>query len=209
MLASAWSTHSDFKPANIMVAGNRFKLSDFGVAKLDLAGSGAGTHVYMAPEALLSNTTNVTTEVFSAGITLFQLCNNYPDLFSQVASIDIVKAGRVIQTVGYRNYVPSRVRTICNKACAVDPARRYQSVEEMRQAMERLRVTRDWQCASDLHWTAKAGTQVHEMMVSGAAPVDCVYLVNGRRKNANCTQVTNLDQARLYQHKWVADNSLG
>lgn len=40
--------HRDIKPANIMVVGNRYKLSDFGLAKTNLAGSGAGTPVYLS-----------------------------------------------------------------------------------------------------------------------------------------------------------------
>ncbi|MBV8923012.1 hypothetical protein [Bradyrhizobium sp.] len=140
-------------------------------------------------------------------MTLFQLCNNYQDL-SQEFSIDVAKAGKLIEKAGYKEYVPKRVRTICNKACAVDPARRYQSIEELRQAMERLRVAQDWHIQADLQWKAKIGTQLHEMVTDGNGPVTCVYLVNQRRKNANCTVVSNVDEARLHHYRWVANNTL-
>lgn len=198
--------HRDLKPANIMVAGNRYKLSDFGLAKSNLVGSGAGTPVYLAPE-VWNNVTNVSTEVYSAGITLFQLCNNYPDLYPLVTPAQ-VKAGKLIETVGYRGYVPRRLRTICNKACALDPDRRYKSIEEMRQAIERLRVAQNWEMKSDFTWAAQIGQQQHEMRCEGNGPVNCVYLVNGRRKKANCVTVSSLEEARSHQHQWVANNTL-
>jgi serine/threonine-protein kinase len=199
--------HRDIKPANIMVTGGRYKLSDFGVAKSDVIGSGAGTPVYLAPEVLAANTTSVMTEVFSAGITLFQLCNNLPDLSQRVKSIEVVKSGKVIQTVGYQDYVPRRVRTICNKACAFEPGRRYKNIEEMRQAVERLHVAENWELKSDLRWTAKIGKQVHEMVTQGVGPVNCIYLVNGRRKKANSKITPDVEAARMHQARWVATNT--
>ncbi|MCA1363837.1 MULTISPECIES: serine/threonine-protein kinase [unclassified Bradyrhizobium] len=198
--------HRDIKPANILVAGNRYKLSDFGLAKTELLGSGAGTRVYLAPE-VWNNITNVSTEVYSAGMTLFQLCNNYPDLHTRV-TIGQVKAGKVIEVVGYRDYVPRRLKTICNKACALDPDRRYKTIEEMRQAIERLRVAQNWELKADLEWIAQIGQQHHQMRCEGTGPVNCIYLVNGRRKNANCRIVADVDAARLHQHQWVAGNTL-
>jgi eukaryotic-like serine/threonine-protein kinase len=41
--------HRDIKPPNIMVAGSRYKLSDFGLAKTGLIGSGAGTPPLQGP----------------------------------------------------------------------------------------------------------------------------------------------------------------
>jgi serine/threonine-protein kinase len=199
--------HRDLKPSNIMVAGSRYKLSDFGVAKTNLAGSGAGTPFYLAPEVVLKNITNVTTEVFSAGVTLFQLCNNQPDLSKFVRSIDTIKAGKLIDTVGYQGYVPRKLRTICNKACATEPARRYQSIEELRQALERLRVVEDWQMRSDLSWIAKIGKQSHEMQVQGGASLQSVYLINGRKKTAYCKSILSHDDGREWQEKWVASNT--
>ncbi|MFQ3453573.1 serine/threonine-protein kinase [Bradyrhizobium sp. UFLA01-814] len=198
--------HRDIKPANIMIAWHRYKLSDFGLAKTNLVGSGVGTPAYAAPECF-DDTTNIATEVYSAGMSLFQLCNNYDDLHDRIASTDIIKSGKVIEKVGYRDYVSKRIKTICNKACATDPNRRYKNIEEMRQAMERLRIAQNWERQADLHWTARVGTQTHEMIADGAGPIKTTYFINGRRKVANCRTVADLEQARLLQHRWVADNT--
>jgi serine/threonine-protein kinase len=115
--------HRDIKPANIMVVEENYKLSDFGIAKTLLIGSGKGTPVYSAPEVYNKNETSVCSEIFSAGMTLFQLCNNYEDLGYWIKDLRPIIEGKVISEIGYRPYVPRRIRTICNRACAVDPAR--------------------------------------------------------------------------------------
>src|SRR5262249_16027868 len=126
--------------------GTRAKLSDFGLATnaaSSLTASGAGSPVYCAPEAINDNKTTAQTDIFAAGITLFQMANNISNLGALVPSLDIIKLGRVISSVGYKGYVPRRLRYICNKACAIDPAKRYSSADEMRQALERLHVRQD------------------------------------------------------------------
>jgi serine/threonine protein kinase len=132
--------HRDVKPANILLAGTRGKLSDFGLAtnaSSALTASGAGSPVYCAPEVINDDKTNVRTDVFAAGMTLFQIANNIANLGALVPSIDIIKFGRVIPFISYKPYVARRLRNICNKACANDPAKRYSSADEMRQALEK------------------------------------------------------------------------
>ncbi|UII73499.1 serine/threonine protein kinase [Pseudomonas sp. HN11] len=71
--------HRDIKPANLLItADNHVKVTDFGVARLDSStltqtGSMIGTPSYMSPEQFCGELIDGRSDVFSAGIVLYQL----------------------------------------------------------------------------------------------------------------------------------------
>lgn len=198
--------HRDVKPANIMLSDLRAKLSDFGLAttaSASLTASGAGSPVYCAPEVINDNRTTIQTDLFAVGMSLFQLANNISNIGAYVPSLDAIKMGRVISTIGYKAYVPRRLRLICNKACSPEPDRRYASAHDMRQALEALRVKQDWtQTGLDI-WTTQIGNQHHEMTIEEGSPVEMVYRINGRRRNAYCFPTTSVEKGREAQQQRV------
>ena len=79
--------HRDIKPVNIMLdAQSHTKLTDFGVARITdvertqsertAAGTVVGTPAYMSPEQLQGNQVDRRTDIFSAGVILYQFLTN-------------------------------------------------------------------------------------------------------------------------------------
>jgi serine/threonine protein kinase len=70
--------HRDFKPANVIILADKsVKIVDFGLAELaNLSNSvvqGCGTLPYMSPEQLLRQNIDARSDIWSAGVTLFEL----------------------------------------------------------------------------------------------------------------------------------------
>jgi serine/threonine-protein kinase len=71
--------HRDIKPSNLIItSSDRLKVSDFGVAHLDTStlteiGSVIGTPSYMSPEQFRGEPLDARSDLFSAGIVLYQL----------------------------------------------------------------------------------------------------------------------------------------
>jgi len=142
--------HRDIKPANVMIdAQGRTKLTDFGVARVQdsdktsvertQAGTMVGTPAYMSPEQITGGTIDKRTDVFSAGIILYQfLTGEKPFTGSGAWTI----AKKIIQEEPpapstLNNAVTPLFDAVVNKALSKDPTTRFQSAKELGLALQR------------------------------------------------------------------------
>ena len=154
--------HRDIKPANIFLSDTEdFKLGDFGVARIASAATGASTRAgtvnYMAPEVFRGEKYSSNVDLYSLGLVMYQLLNNnrmplYPP-YPQAITPSSRERAQARRLAGAALPAPvnagGRLAEIVLKACAPDPAQRYDSPTVMRQALEAIRY--DEREAADIY----------------------------------------------------------
>src|ERR1700741_2696859 len=142
--------HRDIKPANVMLdAQARTKLTDFGVARVQdvdpthaertQAGTMVGTPAYMSPEQITGGNVDKRTDVFSAGIILYQFLTGEKP-FTGGGAWTIAK--KIIQEdpplpSSLNNAVTPYFDAVVNKALSKNPETRYQSAKDFGVALKR------------------------------------------------------------------------
>jgi eukaryotic-like serine/threonine-protein kinase len=142
--------HRDIKPGNIMqVRGTKtVKVTDFGIAHIESAGSEQRTRVgdilgtpqYMSPEQAKGERLDGRSDLFSAGIVLYQMLtgqrpfkgDSLVSLAMQITSAD----PKPIEQL--RPEVPAAVRRIVARCLAKSPDRRYRSGKELAEALTKV-----------------------------------------------------------------------
>jgi serine/threonine protein kinase len=141
--------HRDTKPDNLLMDGPLTcgYLSDFGsAARMDPAGSVATAGVtlpYLDPAAATSGRMTVQSDVYSVGMTTFEmLCGTLlPTLDPAKATARLGRGQRAYSdsAFGYAPHIPALVRRLVNKALQVDPTRRFATAADMASAVARAR----------------------------------------------------------------------
>ena len=144
--------HRDIKPDNILCSPmGTTKLVDFGLVKdvhfdegsLTQTGVVAGTPLYMSPEQASDGEIDRRSDIYSLGATFYTLLTGKPP-FSGEAAPQIMFKHVTAPTPDPRSVVPDipeSVVQILRRAMEKSPSDRYQTAEEMRQALEEVLLT--------------------------------------------------------------------
>ncbi|MFT3774440.1 MAG: serine/threonine-protein kinase [Minicystis sp.] len=144
--------HRDVKPANIFLPirdpggpARRSVLLDFGIAKL-LGASGratteakvVGTPRYLAPEQILGGCVDARTDVYAAGLTLFEMIAGRGP-YDASSPMDLMRAHLEAKPRSLREFAPvsSELAHAIDRAIAKAPARRWPSARAFAAVLDR------------------------------------------------------------------------
>ncbi|MBA3245035.1 MAG: Stk1 family PASTA domain-containing Ser/Thr kinase [Actinobacteria bacterium] len=138
--------HRDIKPHNVIVDGDgRVKVMDFGIARagtsqMTEAGSIIGTAQYLSPEQARGAPVDQTSDLYSAGIVLYELLTgSVPfngDTPVEIAMKHLSQTPEPPST--HRPEIPRDLDYVILRALAKDSSERYHSAEEMDSDLERI-----------------------------------------------------------------------
>lgn len=144
--------HRDVKPQNVMIKNDgAIKLGDFGIALVNDAPHLTqkdiilGSVHYMAPEVAEGKSATIQSDVYSLGITFFELLTGkLPFNDSNAVNIAIKQIGEPLPSIRkYRNDIDRRIEKVINKACSKEAKNRYITMRELKKDLQQAMTLED------------------------------------------------------------------
>jgi serine/threonine-protein kinase len=141
--------HRDLKPANVLINNEGLlKIVDFGVAaahregdtQLTKTGYVIGSPKYMAPEQILGRKVDERADIYAIGVILYELFTGQPP-YSRGDHMAVMYQhvqGKARPPLELNPKLNPGIADLIMKAMAVDKAKRFQTMDEMRIALERF-----------------------------------------------------------------------
>lgn len=137
--------HCDVKPHNILITdAGRVKVTDFGIARainsaatMMYTNSVMGSAHYISPEQASGKTINVSTDIYSLGVVLYELLTGEVPFRGETpvsVALQHVK-DRVIAPRIKNSLVPPQLEQVVLTALEKEPGKRFGSISEMIQAL--------------------------------------------------------------------------
>jgi tetratricopeptide (TPR) repeat protein len=132
--------HRDLKPQNIMREDSgRILVMDFGLARtvegdgMTQVGALVGTMEYMSPEQALATPLDQRSDIFTAGLILYELLTGKMPFRADSALASLIKRTqeRALPISAHDSTLPVTLTSVVNKCLERDPALRYQTATEM------------------------------------------------------------------------------
>ncbi|MBS0365614.1 MAG: protein kinase [Proteobacteria bacterium] len=140
--------HRDLKPANVLInQEGLLKIVDFGVAaaqregdtQLTKTGYVIGSPKYMAPEQILGKKVDERADIYALGVMLYEMVTGVPP-YSRGDHMSVMYQhvqGKARTPQDVNPNLPPGLSDLVVRAMAVDKAKRFQTMDELRGALER------------------------------------------------------------------------
>jgi serine/threonine protein kinase len=147
--------HRDIKPGNIILLGDgTVKVGDFGIARIESStltqlGAVLGSPRYMSQEQFMGQTVDGRSDIYSAGVVLYQLLTGeVPFAGTYTAIMYKVLNDQPPPPSALNVQVPKAFDDVLRRAMAKRPDERYQTAAEFKQAIATDEVGGDGGCGS-------------------------------------------------------------
>lgn len=145
------TVHRDVSPSNILLSDEgRVRLTDFGIASIvsdsderTRATSFRGKVIYAAPELLAGGEPTAQSDIYSAGLVLYQLIAGRNPLIAPADApiVDRIQAATIPPVTESRPEVPASLEQVLKRALAKDPNERFASAGQFADALRRIQTT--------------------------------------------------------------------
>jgi HEAT repeat protein/tRNA A-37 threonylcarbamoyl transferase component Bud32 len=141
--------HRDLKPANVLIDNEGLlKIVDFGVAaaqtqgdtQLTKTGYVIGSPKYMAPEQILGKKVDERADIYSLGVILYEMFSGIPP-YSRGDHMSVMYQhvqGKARPPIEINKTMPVELSNLVMRCMALDKAKRAQSMDELRLALEKF-----------------------------------------------------------------------
>lgn len=138
--------HRDVSPSNILISyAGEVKLTDFGIAKAMRASAGEastlrGKIVYMTPEQITGKPVDGRTDLFSAGVTMYELLTGERpfDAENDGATLKRIATGAHVPLAELAPDLPAGLTGVVDRLLSVNPDERFQSATAVIDAVARF-----------------------------------------------------------------------
>ncbi|MBR5116930.1 MAG: Stk1 family PASTA domain-containing Ser/Thr kinase, partial [Lachnospiraceae bacterium] len=202
--------HRDIKPQNIMISKEgKVKVTDFGIAKAatsnTITSNVMGSVHYTSPEQARGGYSDVKSDIYSLGITLFEMLTGRVP-FNGDTTVAIAIKHIQESMPDPRDFAPDTpvsVEKIVLKCCQKSPDRRYQNAAELIADLKRSLITPDEDfvviTSPDEDGATREPTEAERKALSAAT---------GKKINAGDTMRLNAEAARE-REKRIREESAG
>lgn len=140
--------HRDIKPSNIIIQEDgHIKIMDFGIAQIMSESNVTdskyrmGTPTYMSPEQIYGRNIDARSDIYSIGVLIHNMLTGRAPYDSTTLTAQEIKRKVVTEVVPrmaeYYPYISDSIQLVVDKATQKSPELRYQSCQEMKEAVKK------------------------------------------------------------------------
>ncbi|MFZ0502274.1 MAG: protein kinase, partial [Chthoniobacterales bacterium] len=140
--------HRDIKPSNIMLSWEESRLEnvkiiDLGLAKgvtedaLSMLGSFVGTPAYASPEQFAGLGTDIRSDLYSLGVTLWEMLSGNPPFYGSAAELMNQHQDSALPVEKLKG-IPEPITALLQVLLAKDPGQRFQTPDQLQKALTKI-----------------------------------------------------------------------